>query len=49
MALGLLTEAKGTMVPLGWELLGRLRRGLLTRPMVYDGKLYPTLTDGWAV
>lgn len=36
---------KGTMVPLGWQLLMSLRHGLLTRPMVYDGSLYTPSTD----
>lgn len=36
---------KGTKVPLGWDLLMTLRRGLFTRPMVYDGKRYLAATD----
>lgn len=36
---------KGTVVPLGWELLMALRHSLLTRPMVYSGESYRVATD----
>lgn len=37
--------AKGTMAPLGWELLMTLRYGLLTRSMVYNGENYDASSD----
>ena len=37
--------AKGTVVPLGWELLMALRHSLLTRPMVNNGESYRAATD----
>jgi hypothetical protein len=37
--------ASGTVVPLGWELLMRLRYSLLTRPVVFDDSEYPSECD----
>ncbi len=34
-----------TKVPLGWELLTNLRYSLFTRPVVYDGSVYPNECD----
>jgi hypothetical protein len=36
---------KGTMAPLGWELLMNLRHGFLTRPMAYENDRYDAAAD----